>query len=128
MLVIVRCSVVSAHCAVVTLAVSARGSQVFASCRDVYHAPLSFGRRSAHYIATAGKIYEHPLAVGEKCRLHRFSCPPSPLWVPAGPRYDPRGNQRVADLTHEHVTAPRLTFPSFVVSVDHKDPTGCRGG
>ena len=66
MLVVVRCSVVSAHCAVVTLAVSARGSQVFASCRDVYHAPLSFGRRSVHYIAAAGKIYEHPLAVGEK--------------------------------------------------------------
>ena len=65
MLVIVRCSVVSAHCAVVTLAVSARGSQVFASCRDVYHAPLRFGRRSAHYIATAGKIYEHPLAVSQ---------------------------------------------------------------
>ena len=31
----------------------------------------------------------------------RFSCPPSPLWVPAGPRYDPRGNQRATDLAHE---------------------------
>ena len=31
----------------------------------------------------------------------RFSCPPSPLWVPAGHRYDPWGNERVADLTHE---------------------------
>ena len=31
----------------------------------------------------------------------RFSCPPSPLWVPAGHRYDPWGNERVADLAHE---------------------------
>ena len=33
--------------------------------------------------------------------LNRFSRPPSQLRVLAGPRYDPRGNQRVADLTHE---------------------------
>ena len=64
MLVVVRCYVVSVHCAVVTLAVrSARGSQVFASYRDLYHAPLRFGHRSAHYIATAGEIYGKPLAI-----------------------------------------------------------------
>ena len=102
MLVIVRCSVVSAHCAVVTLAVSARGSQVFASCRDVYHAPLSFGLRSAHYIATARKSTNIRLLFLKLTILcSRFSCPPSPLWVPAGPRYDPRGNQRATDLAHE---------------------------
>ena len=65
MLVIVRCSVVSAHCAVVTLAVSARGSQVFIKVRDVYHAPLPFGLRSAHWVASLDETYEHPLAVSQ---------------------------------------------------------------
>ena len=41
------------------------------------------------------------LLVKSGFELHRFSCPPSPLWVAAGHRYDPWGNERVADLAHE---------------------------
>ena len=65
MLVVVRRSVVSAHCAVVTLAVSARGSQVISKVRHVYHVPLRAGLRSAHWVANLDETYEHPLAIAQ---------------------------------------------------------------
>ena len=130
MLVIVRCSVVSAHCALVTLAVSARGSQVFIRVRLVDHVLCQFGVRSAHDTANLDATYEHPLAVGEKwgsgcivslVRHHHCGFPPAPGTTCEATNAPPTSPMR-------SVAAPRLNLPSSVVSVDHEDPAGCRGG
>ena len=77
MLVVVRRSVVSAHCAVVTLAVSARGSQVFVRLGHVYHALLRLANRSAHWVAQSDKTYDCPLAIPQvagNCISARLNC------------------------------------------------------
>ena len=88
MRVVLRRFVVFAHCAVIALAVIA--SEVPRCLPGVaMYTTLLYAS------VTVARIPSRQLGKSTNTRLL------SPLWVPVGPRYDPRGNQRATDLAHE---------------------------